>query len=278
MIRFIFSKLFILQLVLAVIAAGLMVYGTLIYLDYYTLHGQEITVPDLYGMDKMDLKEFLDEKELNYKIIDSVYSVEEEKGIVIGQNPSADSKVKKDRTIYITVNAMNPPSVRLPVLVDKSLRQASSIIQNLGLVVGELIYQPDQCVNCVLAQKFGEIELLSDTSLPKGSKIDLVLGGGLSDEKVLVPLLINLSRDEAIAVLKKSFLNLGAELYDSSVYDDEDTTNSKIFAQHPPYGIESWLPMGSSVDVEYTMMENKIDTNIVILDSSLFIRVEEDSL
>jgi hypothetical protein len=36
--------------------------------------------------------------------------------------------------------------------------------------------------------------------------------------------------------------------------------------------------MGSSVDVEYTMIENKIDTTIEILDSSLIIPFEKDTL
>jgi len=265
-----FSRIFLIQLIIAVFVLSGILYGTLLYLDKITLHGEEITVPDLRGIDKKDLKEFLGERNLHFKIIDSSYVGKEERGKVIGQNPAAMSKVKKDRTIYITVNAMTPPSVRLPVLVDKSLRQAKSMIENVGLVLGELIYNPDQCVNCVLAQKLGDLELERDTLLPKGTTIDLVIGGGLSDEKVLVPLLINLTRDEAIKRLNLSFLNIGAEIYDGSIYDDEDSAIAKVFGQSPPYGIRSWLRMGSSVDVEYTQLKNKIDTNIVILDSSLY--------
>lgn len=243
-------------------------YGTLRYLDYYTLHGEEITVPELIGMDKNDLKEYLTEKNLKFNIIDSSFVLDLPKGSVLGQNPTPLSKVKKNRTIYITINASNPPSVPLPLLTDKSLRQAKSIIENVGLKLGQLIYVPDQCVNCVLAQRINNRELRKDTLIPKGTVIDLVLGQGLSDEKILVPLLINLTREEAIEKLKSAFLNIGAEVYDDSVFDDEDSASARVYAQYPSYDIESWIQMGSSVDVEFTMNKNKIDTNIVILDTS----------
>ena len=66
---FLFSRTFVIQLVLIVLVLAGMLYGTLVYLDYFTLHGEEITVPDLHGLDKTDLKDFLDEKDLNYTIM-----------------------------------------------------------------------------------------------------------------------------------------------------------------------------------------------------------------
>lgn len=278
-LAFILSRLFLIQVLIAIAISALLIYASLQYIEHYTLHGEEITVPDLTGMEKSELKEFLTEKNLTFRIIDSSYNTAEEKGKVLAQNPSPLSKVKKDRTIYITVNAMNPPSVRLPLLIDKSMRQAKSMIENVGLKLGNIQYQPDQCVNCVLAQSVNGKKLKGDTILPKGYLVDLTLGGGLSDEKVLVPLLINLTRSEAMDRLSKSFLNLGAEVFDESVFDATDSTEARIYVQYPEYSAKSWLQMGSSVDVEYTTLENKIDTNIVILDSSLFkTNVDTDSL
>ena len=262
----------------AVLSAALL-YGSLVYLDYFTHHGQEISVPDLTGMNKSDLEEFLSAKSLHFVILDSVYVGDRDKGIVVAQNPEAFSKVKEGRTIYLTVNALNPPRVNLPLVIDKSLRQAISILENSGLVVGELQYVPDQCTNCVLGQKIKGFDQKNDTVVPKGTLVDLIVGGGLSDEKVLVPLLAGLRRQQAIARLKSSFLNLGAEIYDNTVFDEEDTADAMIFAQHPPYSERSWVFMGSSVDVEYTMLENKVDSGIV-LDSSQMLKynVPKDTL
>ena len=241
---------------------------TLSILDSYTLHGEEITVPDLSGLPKEDLARVLGGKNLLFNIIDSAYLTDRDKGEVIGQNPPPMSRVKKGRTIYITVSAVTPPSVRLPLMVDKSVRQATYIIRNIGLKLGNLIYKPDQCVNCVLAIVINGHELRGDTLLAKGTEVGLILGGGLSEEKVLVPPLINLRRDEAIERLKSAYLNIGAEVYDETVLDLEDSLAARIYSQSPEYGIKSWLRMGSTVDVEYTTLANKIDSNIVILDSA----------
>ncbi len=277
-LRILKSPKFLLNVLLAILVFGGIVYGTMRFLDSYTLHGEEITVPDLNGLDKRDLKDFLAEKNLRFKIIDSIYIGEEEKGLVVNQNPAAFSKVKKDRVIYITVNSMNPPSVRLPYVVDRSMRQAVSMIESSGLSLGELIYQPDQCVNCVLAQLVNGKEVRADTVVKKGIKVDLVLGSGLSDEKVLVPFLVGMKREEVLEILKKSYLNLGVEIYDGSVYDDEDSAAAMVWKQDPYYSAESWLPMGSPVDIEYTILENKIDTINVNFDSSLYRNIYQSAV
>ncbi|MEQ9063552.1 MAG: PASTA domain-containing protein [Vicingaceae bacterium] len=278
-IQYVLSLKFAVHIILVIICCGGLLYGTLSYLDYYTHHGEEISVPELVGMHRDDLTEFLQSRSLDYLIIDSVYKPDEEKGIVVAQNPKPMSKVKVDRTIYITVNAINPPTVKLPIVADKSLRQAISILQNSGLVIGELQYIPDQCTNCVLGQKIFGYTQVNDTIVPKGTVVDLILGGGLSDEKILVPLLVNLTREEAIAKLKSAFLNLGGEIYDNSVFDDEDSVNARIFAQNPPYNEYSWVHLGSSVDVEFTMLKNKIDSNVVLDSSILSIyQFEKDTL
>ena len=42
-----------------------------------------------------------------------------------------------------------------------------------------------------------------------GSKIDLILGEGLKDEKVLIPNLIGLTREEANIIVKSKSINIG---------------------------------------------------------------------
>lgn len=277
-LSFITSRQFVIQAFLAILASMVIVFATLKVLDWYTMHGEEITVPDLKGMSKTSLKPLLEDKDLHFKVMDSSFVTEEEKGIVLAQNPEPMSKVKKNRTIYITISSSSPPSVNLPLLADRSIRQAKAMIENSGLKLGELIFVPDLCMNCVLSQKIDGKRITSDTIVPKGSRIDLVLGGGLSDERVLVPFLLNLTRDEAIKRLKGSFLNVGAELYDGTVFDEVDSSSAKVFAQHPPYGEKSWVRMGSSVDIELTMLTSKIDSIKPNLDTSMFLKFEVDTI
>ena len=47
LIKFIFSKVFLLQLILAVVVIVILVFGSLKYLDIKTSHNETIEVPDL---------------------------------------------------------------------------------------------------------------------------------------------------------------------------------------------------------------------------------------
>ncbi len=78
-----------LQLVfIALISAGLL-WASLLYLDYFTHHGEEITVPELIGIHKSELTLTLDSTTLEFIILDSAYVSDKDKGIVLDQNPGS---------------------------------------------------------------------------------------------------------------------------------------------------------------------------------------------
>lgn len=238
------------------------------YLDKYTLHGQSTQVPDLIGFIEIEVEEILEQRGLKYQIMDSLYRDNVPRGIVLEQHPEAGSAVKDGRIIYLTINKMRPENAFMPNIVDKSKRAAIETLKSAGLEVGLLSYRPDQCFDCVLLQQLKGENVEPGAEIPKGTEIDLVLGGGLSDDKILVPLVINMTREEAMKELWESYLNIGAEFYDESVLNADDSMAARIYKQSPSYSIDSWLRMGSSVDVEYTIDEGKIDTNITLLDST----------
>src|SRR5436190_8628958 len=100
MLSFIKSKVFFFNLLIVVVligAACLVLYN---WLDNYTHHGESITVPDLRGMTREKLVKFIENKHLQYKVVDSLYEVGKTPGTVIEQDPAPDSKVKENRTIY----------------------------------------------------------------------------------------------------------------------------------------------------------------------------------
>ena len=104
--KFLFSGKFFLHAVLIILTVALMIFGCLELLKKYTHHGEEITVPNLIGMSKNGLSALLESENLRLVILDSTFVLNKEKGIVLGQNPKPLSKVKMNRTIYISVNAM----------------------------------------------------------------------------------------------------------------------------------------------------------------------------
>jgi beta-lactam-binding protein with PASTA domain len=231
-------------------------------LDSYTHHGESITVRDLRGLTLPEVEKSLKESKLVYVISDSSYQSNMKPETVIDQEPKAGSKVKENRTIYITINARKAPKVKMPYLIDKSLRQAISELESRDLRVGERIYKPDIAKDAVLQQLYNGTPVDSGTMIPKGSTINLVLGSGFGQESVEVPSLVGLRYDEARLVLVENSLNVGSTIYDNTIGGStQDTSDAKILKTIPASG--SPIKMGEAVDLFFTkdVPDNAVDQN-----------------
>lgn len=234
---------------------GLLIWGALQWLKKFTQHGVTVKVPNLEGKSPAELKQIEKTIDLEFIITDSVYISDKKRGTVIDQNPSANSEVKQDRKVYITLNAVNPPTIKMPKLIDYSLRQATAVLETYGLQVGNLKYEPDYAKDAVLRQLYKGREITPGSPIVQESKIDLVLGDGLKGEKVDLPNLIGLVRKDALNKLNSNSLNVGSEVYDKSV---SDTAKAIVYRQFPIYGNESTVNRGRSVDLFYTLDNSKI--------------------
>ena len=244
--EFFTSKVFLINLVLALVFMAAVFGFTYSYLGGYTHHGESISVPDLRGLKKERMETFVQDKHLRYAIVDSLFELDKLPGTVIDQDPVPDSKVKEGRTIYLTVNASLPPKVKMPDLIDVSYRQAEAILQTFGLKVGSLIYKPDLAKNAVLGQRYRGSEISSGKEIPKGSVIDLVLGDGLGNTRVPVPDLVGLTKGEALFVLKGSSLNIGTVFYERTT---RDSSNAKVYKQSPEASDNAAINQGEAVDL-----------------------------
>lgn len=258
-LKYFFTRFFLINL--AIYAVLLVVVLWLIFssISSYTLHGETITVPDMKGFNKHELANFLSDKNLQYVIMDSVFDETASLGAVIAQNPLPGVQVKKGRKIYLTINAMQPQKVHFPNLRDVTLRQAYAILETYGIEVADLKYKPDQCVNCVLGAMIDSTEINPGTLMQKGTAITLVLGSGLSNEAITVPVLINLSLAQIAEKLKPLGLNLGSINYEDCT-TTEDSLSAKVFRQIPDYGVDSRIFLGQSIDVFLTCDSTKIPT------------------
>jgi beta-lactam-binding protein with PASTA domain len=257
-LKFLISKLFLKHLSLAILITIFGLIFVFVFLRHYTRHGQALSVPDLRGLSIEETEAVLTSKKLTTQIIDSVYNINVPRGSIVEQNPSADFKVKENRTIFLTINAFNPEMVLMPNVVGISLRQAQATIETAGLVTGRLNYVPDIAVNNVLEQKYQNATIEPGDSIPKGSKIDLVVGRGLSDEKTAAPNLIGMYLEDGINRITSRYLNVGAVIYDGSIVDFEDSVFAFIWKQRPVYDDETLLNLGSTVDIWLTVDSTKL--------------------
>jgi beta-lactam-binding protein with PASTA domain len=126
--NFILSKVFVKNLGLAVAIVVGTVMLLLIWLNFYTRHGQARPVPDFNGLTMEQTSKLARKSRLKYSVIDSVYTNAVPAGCVVEQNPKPGFKVKKWRNIVLTINAFSPEMVAMPNLVDLPKRQALSLL------------------------------------------------------------------------------------------------------------------------------------------------------
>lgn len=249
--QFISGKLFLRQLMLAFAVGIVIIWGSLKLLDIYTHHGRTIVVPDLEGLSEPAAGDLLDSYQLRYQINDSIFDDERDKGTISSQDPVPGTEVKKNRTIYLTLVAIMPEMVPMPDLTDLSLRQAMSMLETHGLKPGLLEYRPDIARDAVLRQKYKGGIIEPGTLIEKGTAIDLVLGEGLGQHSVLVPIVIGMTPDEAVLALNAASLNVG-----NAFYLDDDSLFVRVYRQQPnPLEKKHYLLAGSTVDLYYRAEE-----------------------
>ena len=265
--KFLVSKHFFKNLAIAIgIAFGIFVL-LFISLRIYTHHGEALAVPDLFGYTLQEADSVINDRMMTYKVIDSVYIQELEKGTVVEQHPKPNFKVKENRTVFITMNAQSPEKIVMPKVTEVSLRQAEALLTSHGLRLGELIYKPDVAKNYVLDQQHDGQQIEPGDTIVKGSIIDLVLGTGLGGQATSVPDLLGLTWREADEVTKDAFLNLGYPIYDNSILTEEDSLNAKVYRQKPMAGRHIQIPMGSYIDVWLTADSVKLQETIEITET-----------
>jgi eukaryotic-like serine/threonine-protein kinase len=236
---------------------GLFVFFEIIFLALrvYTRHGQALSVPDFSGLKLEEVSRLADQTSLRYEIIDSTFIQGQAPGTVVAQTPSVNTKVKSNRTIFLTINAIIPEKIDMPNLLNLPVRQAEAIIQTRGLRIGYVRYVPNIAKDFVLKQFYKNREISAGSKVIKGSAIDLVVGFGSGSSTVSIPNLKGLERGSAQEALSNNYLSFGAVIYDNSVETRQDSIRAVVWKQKPGYGAS--IPMGGSVDVWLTINESK---------------------
>jgi len=262
LIRYIEERIVLRNLVLAFL---ILFFGTTIImqiLKIYTRHNHNLSVPDFAGLSLSEAQEAADKRDLRIEVFDSVFLSDFEKGTVVEQHPRAGFKVKKNRKVFLTLNAVNPVKVVMPDLIDLTLLQARAKLESFGLKVGRISYKPHMAINMVLEQHMNLRELVPGDSVVKGAKIDLVLGKGMSDEQTSIPNLVGLTLEEANILASDRFLSVGAAVRDLTIVSAEDESKAIVFKQKPEPGPEVTLPLGSAIDVWITLDSAKVPSFI----------------
>ena len=257
--RFITSRIFLFNLLLAIVLFALLLFLTLKGIQLYTKHGQANPVPEFTGMLPEEAAKEARQHDLNIEIVDSLFLEDAAPGVVVDQIPEAGHGVKENRTIFITINSTQPEMVTLPQVTDISFRQALVLIENSGLQVGNISYKPSEYNELVLNVQIDSTNIYPGKKLPKNSKIDLVVGTKKGNLTTPLPDLIGLTIDQAQSVLTDAMLNTGVIIYDESILTQEDSLSARIWRQKPNTKVTGFTLLGSSVDMWATVDQLKLE-------------------
>lgn len=191
--------------------------------------GKEITVPDVKGMSYSEAKEVLEAKGLKIEKADEpIASQKIEKGKIVSQTPSKNSKVKKGRTVRVILSAGNT-ELKVPDLKGLSYKEAKTLLSEMGLQIskGDEV-DSDSVTEGLIASQYPSAK----TKVDKGDIITVNISKGKKD--AVVPKLVGTtftSESDVSATLSKYGYKLGKVSYEES-YETPGT----IIKQSPDAG------------------------------------------
>jgi beta-lactam-binding protein with PASTA domain len=162
----------------ALVVFSLIVYFILKYIDVYTNHNKAVVVPDVKGFQIEAAEPFFRMNNLKYAVVDSVYAKEVSPGTIVEMMPEANSRVKKNRTIYIIINAKTEKKIAIPDVKDISYREAFALLRTRGFMDIERKYVSGEYLNLTIGVQYGGRMIQSGTRVPASAKLILVISDG----------------------------------------------------------------------------------------------------
>lgn len=258
---FLTSKVFFKHLAMAVGLVLVIIFITLQALKSYTLQRESYAVPDFSGLQPYEAERLAEENNLRFEVADSIHFIGAEPGAVVEQVPEPGLKVKKNRIVFVTINSTVPEKVILPKITDVSFRQAQAMIENCGLITGNITFQPSEYNDLVLKVEQRSRELNQGDEILKGSTVDLVIGRSGGSSETSLPDLTGLLLTDAKNTLSTGMLNAGVLIFDSSITTPEDSASAIVWKQYPSISNTRIVNIGTSVDLWLTSAD-KINTEL----------------
>ncbi len=250
MFKFITSRPLWVNIIAAIVLALLLLFLFLKMLGFLTKHGAYLKVPAVTGMQTDAAVKLLEKQGFEVYIQDSVFTDTAKRGVVLKQLPDPEATVKINRTVFITVNRYSAPLIEMPRLEGQNLSFALKILERNHLKLEDTVYRPDFMAGSVLEQQYNGLRIADKTKIPWGSRITLIIGGGLEEKIITVPTLTGMSFLEARSYLEEIGIGLGGVIADGII---TDTLSAFVFKQSPERfdidGIQLTIRSGQVMDV-----------------------------
>lgn len=158
----------------------IILWGGMIFLDYWTMHGSNAVVPQIRNLSYEEARRVLAANKLGIEISDSVYDRSMPPGTVIESSPKAGAVVKEGRQVYVTTTAFSPKQVTIsmPLTGNVSQRQAISYLHGIGISDIRLELVPSEFPDLVMGARYGDTPISVGSVIPVTSTVTLEVGSG----------------------------------------------------------------------------------------------------
>lgn len=226
-----------------------------LWMGSYTHHGESLQVPSFLNIGIDEAMNKANRQNLKIVVNDSIWSADITAGTVIEQSPKPLSKVKENRTIYLTITKFKAEEKLLPTLAGNDnynyyARRLKQLKVNLKVRSKQFSNKLEE--NTILYlyvddKKITGQDLKKGIKVPQGAMVEAVVttrGGG----RVSVPDLVCKKYSEAEFIIGGSQLSVSI-IKDGTVKSVE---NAYVWKQSPAFRSGQTLGVGDVVDVYLT--------------------------
>lgn len=203
------TKIFIIAAIVIIAIAGVVAFGAMN--GWFSGNSEEIDVPDFAGKTLEEAQAQAEELGLKIQEGESVYSPDQEEGLIASQTPTAGSKVSEGRVITVYVSLGKKDGV-VPRIIDMDYNEAEEYLQSFGFELG--------IVKTVTSTKPKDVivsqSIDAGTTADEGTKIDVEISDGQGKEMKAVPSVINSDIDSARSAIVSAGFTVGAVTYEEN--------------------------------------------------------------
>jgi beta-lactam-binding protein with PASTA domain len=149
----------------------------------------------------------------------------------------------------------------MPKLEGQNLAFAIKMLERNHLKLGDTTYRDDFAMGSVLEQRFNGMRIAEKAKIQWGSRIDLIIAGGLGNKQMPVPALVGLTYADAKAILDENGISLGATITDGII---TDTASAYVIKQMPDRldinKMLIYIKSGQVMDVRISQEMKNIDS------------------
>ena len=228
---------------------------TMLWLRFYTNHGEKLEMPDFIKMNVYEAAKIAEDKSFQIVVFDSIFKLGVPGGTILNQNPVGGAEVKSGRKIYVTIAKFTPDKIKvkdLPILYGNDFNQKMNELEYRGIkskVVGKT-YDPGEPNHILEVYYKGQLIISQgimkkDVEISKGDLLEFIVSDKESGE-VVIPSLECLTLSEVEFLLESTNLKLG-EILERGVVTS--TSDAYVLTQEPRYDGVTKIPMGTKINL-----------------------------